>query len=68
MFGTATWVQQNTIRADGKPSVLHFQKQQSFDTEVLIAVEHVLDIARAAARAGMVIKSLFEQWRSSPRG
>jgi hypothetical protein len=35
---------------------------------LLNAVKHVLDIARAAAPDGMVIKSLFAQWCSSPRG
>ena len=35
---------------------------------LLNAVKHVLDITRAAAPDGMVIKSLFAQWCSSPRG
>ncbi len=56
-------VQQNIVRADGKPSVLlSIIKNGSASTLTVVnAVKDVLNIARAAAPPGMVIKALFDQ-------
>jgi multidrug efflux pump subunit AcrB len=56
-------VQQNVVRADGKRSVLLsiIKNGNASTLTVVNAVKHVLDIARAAAPSGMVIKSLFDQ-------
>ena len=56
-------VQQNVVRADGKRSVLlSIVKNGNASTLTVVnAVKHVLDIARAAAPSGMVIKPLFDQ-------
>ena len=56
-------VQQNIVRADGKRSVLLsiIKNGNASTLTVVNAVKHVLDIARAAAPSGMVIKSLFDQ-------
>ena len=56
-------VQQNIVRADGKRSVLLsiIKNGNASTLTVVNAVKHVLDIARSAAPAGMVIKSLFDQ-------
>jgi multidrug efflux pump subunit AcrB len=56
-------VQQNVVRADGKRSVLLsiIKNGNASTLTVVNAVKHVLDIARASAPAGMVIKSLFDQ-------
>ncbi len=56
-------VQQNVVRADGKRSVLLsiIKNGNASTLTVVNAVKHVLDIARQAAPAGMVIKSLFDQ-------
>jgi multidrug efflux pump subunit AcrB len=56
-------VQQNIVRADGKPSVLlSIIKNGSASTLTVVnAVKHVLNIAAAAAPPGMVIKALFDQ-------
>ncbi len=56
-------VQQNIVRADGKRSVLLsiIKNGNASTLTVVNAVKHVLNIARAAAPAGMVIKSLFDQ-------
>ena len=56
-------VQQNIVRADGKPSVLLsiIKNGNASTLTVVNAVKHVLDIARKAAPTGMVIKSLFDQ-------
>jgi multidrug efflux pump subunit AcrB len=56
-------VQQNVVRAHGKRSVLLsiIKNGNASTLTVVNAVKHVLDIARAAAPSGMVIKSLFDQ-------
>src|SRR5690242_16658450 len=56
-------VQQNVVRADGKRSVLLsiIKNGNASTLTVVNAVKHMLDIARQAAPAGMVIKSLFDQ-------
>ncbi len=56
-------VQQNIVRADGKPSVLLsiIKNGNASTLTVVNAVKHMLNIARAAAPPGMVIKSLFDQ-------
>jgi multidrug efflux pump subunit AcrB len=56
-------VQQNIVRADGKPSVLLsiIKNGNASTLTVVNAVKHMLNIARAAAPSGMVIKSLFDQ-------
>ncbi len=56
-------VQQNIVRADGKRSVLLsiIKNGNASTLTVVNAVKHVLNIARAAAPPGMVIKSLFDQ-------
>jgi len=56
-------VQQNVVRADGKRSVLLsiIKNGNASTLTVVNAVKHVLDIARASAPSGMVIKSLFDQ-------
>ena len=56
-------VQQNVVRADGKRSVLLsiIKNGNASTLTVVNAVKHVLNIARAAAPTGMVIKSLFDQ-------
>jgi multidrug efflux pump subunit AcrB len=56
-------VQQNIVRADGKRSVLLsiIKNGNASTLTVVDAVKHVLDVARAAAPSGMVIKSLFDQ-------
>ena len=56
-------VQQNIVRADGKPSVLLsiIKNGNASTLTVVNAVKHMLDVARAAAPPGMVIKSLFDQ-------
>ena len=56
-------VQQNVVRADGKRSVLLsiIKNGNASTLTVVNAVKHVLDVARQAAPAGMVIKSLFDQ-------
>jgi multidrug efflux pump subunit AcrB len=63
MSGTANLVQQNIVRADGKRSVLLsiIKNGNASTLTVVNAVKHMLDIARAAAPSGMVIKSLFDQ-------
>jgi multidrug efflux pump subunit AcrB len=56
-------VQQNVVRADGKRSVLLsiIKNGNASTLTVVDAVKHMLDVARQAAPAGMVIKSLFDQ-------
>jgi multidrug efflux pump subunit AcrB len=56
-------VQQNVVRADGKRSVLiSIIKNGNASTMTVVnAVKHMLSLARKAAPAGMVIKSLFDQ-------
>jgi multidrug efflux pump subunit AcrB len=56
-------VQQNIVRADGKPSVLLsiIKNGNASTLTVVNAVKHILNIAREAAPPGMVIKSLFDQ-------
>ncbi|MGA7262938.1 MAG: efflux RND transporter permease subunit [Stellaceae bacterium] len=56
-------VQQNIVRADGKKSVLLsiIKNGNASTLTVVNAVKHTLDVARKAAPAGMVIKSLFDQ-------
>src|SRR5271154_3239477 len=56
-------VQQNVVRADGKRSVLLsiIKNGNASTLTVVNAVKHVLNIARAAAPSGTVIKSLFDQ-------
>jgi multidrug efflux pump subunit AcrB len=56
-------VQQNIVRADGKPSVLLsiIKNGNASTLTVVNAVKHMLNIAREAAPPGMVIKSLFDQ-------
>jgi multidrug efflux pump subunit AcrB len=56
-------VQQNIVRADGKKSVLLsiIKNGNASTLTVVNAVKHMLEIARQAAPAGMVIKSLFDQ-------
>ncbi len=56
-------VQQNIVRADGKGSVLLsiIKNGNASTLTVVNAVKHVLDIARASAPSGTVIKSLFDQ-------
>ncbi len=56
-------VQQNIVRADGKPSVLLsiIKNGNASTLTVVNAVKHMLGIARQAAPPGMVIKSLFDQ-------
>ena len=56
-------VQQNVVRAHGKRSVLLsiIKNGNASTLTVVNAVKHVLDIARASAPSGMVIKSLFDQ-------
>ena len=56
-------VQQNIVNADGKPSVLLsiIKNGDASTLTVVSAVKRMLDVARAAAPPGMVIKSLFDQ-------
>ena len=56
-------VQQNIVNADGKPSVLLsiIKNGDASTLTVVNAVKHMLQVARAAAPPGMVIKSLFDQ-------
>src|SRR5271163_3109684 len=56
-------VQQNIVRADGKPSVLLsiIKNGNASTLTVVNAVKQLLGVARQAAPAGMVIKSLFDQ-------
>jgi multidrug efflux pump subunit AcrB len=56
-------VQQNVVRADGKRSVLLsiIKNGNASTLTVVNAVKHMLGVARQAAPAGMVIKSLFDQ-------
>src|SRR5206468_6185672 len=56
-------VQQNIVRADGKRSVLLsiIKNGNASTLTVVNAVKHMLDVARASAPSGMVIKSLFDQ-------
>src|SRR6201987_5965992 len=56
-------VQQNIVRADGKKSVLLsiIKNGNASTLTVVNAVKHVLDVARAAAPPGLVIKTLFDQ-------
>jgi multidrug efflux pump subunit AcrB len=56
-------VQQNIVRADGKRSVLLsiIKNGNASTLTVVKAVKHVLDVARASAPSGMVIKPLFDQ-------
>jgi multidrug efflux pump subunit AcrB len=56
-------VQQNIVRADGKPSVLLsiIKNGNASTLTVVNAVKHMLEVARQAAPPGMVIKSLFDQ-------
>ncbi len=56
-------VQQNIVRADGKRSVLLsiIKNGNASTLTVVNAVKHMLGVARQAAPAGMVIKSLFDQ-------
>jgi len=56
-------VQQNIVRADGKKSVLLsiIKNGNASTLTVVNAVKHMLDVARASAPTGMVIKSLFDQ-------
>src|SRR5271167_218724 len=56
-------VQQNIVRANGTRSVLLsiIKNGNASTLTVVNAVKHVLDIARASAPSGMVIKSLFDQ-------
>ena len=56
-------VQQNVVRADGKRSVLLsiIKNGNASTLTVVSAVKRMLDVARKAAPAGMVIKSLFDQ-------
>ncbi len=56
-------VQQNIVRADGKKSVLLsiIKNGNASTLTVVNAVKHMLGVARQAAPAGMVIKSLFDQ-------
>ena len=56
-------VQQNIVNADGKPSVLLsiIKNGDASTLTVVNAVKHLLNVARAAAPPGMVIKSLFDQ-------
>ncbi|HJY52111.1 MAG TPA: efflux RND transporter permease subunit, partial [Stellaceae bacterium] len=56
-------VQQNIVRADGKKSVLLsiIKNGNASTLTVVNAVKGMLDVARKAAPAGMVIKSLFDQ-------
>src|SRR6478752_9198519 len=56
-------VQQNVVRADGKRSVLLsiIKNGNASTLAVVNAVKHMLDTARKAAPAGMVIQSLFDQ-------
>jgi multidrug efflux pump subunit AcrB len=56
-------VQQNIVNADGKPSVLLsiIKNGDASTLTVVNAVKHMLNVARAAAPPGMVIKSLFDQ-------
>src|SRR6201987_1073297 len=56
-------VQQNVVRADGKRSVLLsiIKNGNASTLTVVNAVKQTLDVARKAAPAGMVIKSLFDQ-------
>src|SRR4051812_9966151 len=57
-------VQQNMVRADGKPSVLlTIMKTGSVSTLDIVdeIKHHILPMSRAAAPPGMVIKELFDQ-------
>jgi multidrug efflux pump subunit AcrB len=56
-------VQQQVVRADGKRSVLIsiIKNGNASTLAVVNAVKHVLNIMRAAAPSGTVIKSLFDQ-------
>jgi multidrug efflux pump subunit AcrB len=56
-------VQQNVVRSDGRRSVLTsvIKNGNASTLTVVNAVKHVLDVARAAAPPGLVIKSLFDQ-------
>jgi multidrug efflux pump subunit AcrB len=56
-------VQENIVNADGKPSVLLsiIKNGDASTLTVVNAVKHILNVARAAAPPGMVIKSLFDQ-------
>jgi multidrug efflux pump subunit AcrB len=60
-------VQQNVVRPDGKRSVLLsiIKNGNASTLTVVNAVKHVLDIARAEAPTGMVIKARFSISRSS---
>ena len=53
----------NRVRAGSEPSVLLsiIKNGNASTLTVVDAVKHVLDIARAAAPVGMVIKSLFDR-------
>jgi multidrug efflux pump subunit AcrB len=56
-------VQQNVVRSDGRRSVLTsvIKNGNASTLTVVNAVKHVLDVARAAAPPGLVIKTLFDQ-------
>src|SRR6201993_4603946 len=56
-------VQQNVVRTDGKRSVLIsiIKNGNASTLTVVNAVKRVLDVARAGAPSGLVIKSLFDQ-------
>ena len=56
-------VQQNVVRSDGRRSVLTsvIKNGNASTLTVVDAVKQVLDVARAAAPSGLVIKSLFDQ-------
>ena len=56
-------VQQNIVNEHGKPSVLLsiIKNGDASTLTVVNAVKHMLDVARAAAPPGMVIKFLFDQ-------
>jgi multidrug efflux pump subunit AcrB len=56
-------VQQNVVRSDGRRSVLTsiIKNGNASTLTVVNAVKEVLNTARAAAPAGLVIKSLFDQ-------
>ena len=56
-------VQQNVVRSDGRRSVLTsvIKNGNASTLTVVNAVKHTLDVARAAAPSGLIIKSLFDQ-------
>jgi multidrug efflux pump subunit AcrB len=60
---SGSMVQQNVVRADGKRSVLIsiIKNGNASTLAVVNAVKHVLNIARAAAPPGTVIKSALDQ-------